>query len=103
MFYAQVGAKFETFQNQNLVDEGILNDAAYMEKPNYEINDIQEKNVTAELALGVNWMPKWTNFSMYLEPTISYMTKPIFKSTELDVNQHSYGLKLGARYTFKKK
>ena len=102
-FYAQVGAKFETFQKQSLVDEGIINDPAYMAKANYDINEINDKNVTAEFALGVNWMPKWTNFSMYLEPTFSYMTKPIFKNTELDVNQYSYGLKLGARYTFKKK
>lgn len=102
-FYAQVGAKFETFQKQSLTDEGILNDPAYMAKPNYDILDIQDKNLTAELALGVNWMPKWTNFSMYLEPTFSYMTKPIFKSTDLAADQYNYGIKLGARYTFVKK
>ena len=103
MFYAQIGAKFETFQKQTLTDEGTLYDPAYLTKPNYDVEDIQNNNLTAEVALGVNWMPKWTNFSLYLEPTLSYMTKPIFKSTELNVNQYSYGLKLGARYTFKRK
>jgi len=56
-----------------------------------------------KVCYGVNWAPKWTNLSMYLEPTFSYMTKPIFKSTDLDVNQYNYGIKLGARYTFVKK
>jgi len=102
MFYAQVGAKFETFQNQTPTEEGTLYDPAYLNKPNYDVEDIQNNNITAEVALGVNWMPKWTKFSLYLEPTLSYMTKPIFKSTELDVNQYSYGLRLGARYTFVK-
>ena len=54
MVYAQVGVKAERFQKQDLVAEGTMSDPAYLDKPLLEVDDIREKNVSTEFALGVN-------------------------------------------------
>jgi len=104
MIYAQVGVKAERFQKQDLVLEGKITDPAYLDKPVLEIDDIREKNLSTEFALGFNvQMPNRPNFGIYFEPNVSYMTKSIFKNSTLANNQLSYGLKIGAKYTFTKK
>lgn len=101
MIYAQVGVKAERFQKQNLVVEGTMSDPAYLDKPLLEIDDIREKNISTEFAFGFNvQMPNHPNFGIYFEPNVSYMTKSIFKNSTLENNQLSYGLKIGAKYTF---
>ena len=101
MIYAQVGVKAERFQKQDLVTEGTMTDPAYLNKPLLEIDDIREKNLSTELAFGFNvQMPNRPNFGIYFEPNVNYMTKSIFKNSTLDDNQLSYGLRIGAKYTF---
>ena len=102
MVYAQVGVKAERFQKQDLVSEGTMSDPAYLNKPLLEVDDIREKNVSTEFALGVNvQMPNRPNFGIYFEPNVNYMTKSIFKNSTLENNQLSYGLKIGLKYNFK--
>lgn len=100
MLYAQVGVRAEMFKKGNIVNEGTMFDPAYLEKPSMDIDDIRKNNISTEFALGFNYTPKHSNFGLYFEPTVSYMTKSIYKNTELSNNQISYGLKVGARYTF---
>lgn len=101
MVYAQVGIKAERFQKQDLVKEGTMSDPAYLEKPMLDINDIRENNLSTEFALGFNvQMPNRPNFGIYFEPNVNYVTKSIFKNSTLDNRQISYGLRIGAKYTF---
>ncbi|MFK7770766.1 MAG: hypothetical protein AB8F94_01455 [Saprospiraceae bacterium] len=101
MVYAQVGVKAERFQKQDLVAEGTMSDPAYLEKPLLEIDDIRENNLSTEFALGFNvQMPNRPNVGIYFEPNVNYMTKSIFKNSTLENNQLSYGLRIGAKYTF---
>ncbi len=101
MVYAQVGVKAERFQKQDLVTEGTMSDPAYLDKAVLEIDDIREKNLSTEFALGFNvQMPNRPNFGIYFEPNVNYMTKSIYKNSTLANNQLSYGLRIGAKYTF---
>lgn len=101
MVYAQVGVKAERFQKQDLVKEGTMSDPAYLDKPMLDINDIRENNLSTEFALGFNvQMPNRPNFGIYFEPNVNYVTKSIFKNSTLDNKQISYGLRIGAKYTF---
>jgi len=100
MVYAQAGVKFDRFQKMDLVSEGILNDPAYMDKPVRDINDIRENNLTTEFAIGIQANhPRHKNLALYFEPTVTYLTKPIFENAELGSEQMAFGLKLGAKYT----
>lgn len=100
MLYAQVGVKAERFKKGDVVNEGTMYDPYYLGKPKLDIEDIRENNVSTEFALGFNYTPKRSNFGLYFEPTITYMTKSIYENSELSNNQLSYGLKVGAKYTF---
>ena len=100
MIYAQLGVKAEMFKKGNIVEEGMMTDPAYMNKPNTNIEDIRKNNISTEFALGFNYSPKYSNFGLYFEPTVSYMTQSIYKNLKLDNRQISYGLKVGAKYTF---
>lgn len=100
MLYAQVGVRADMFRKGNIVNEGTMFDPAYLEKPSMDVDDIRKNNVSTEFALGFNYAPKHSNFGLYFEPTVTYMTKSIYENTELSNNQISYGLKVGAKYTF---
>jgi len=100
MLYAQVGVRADMFKKGNVVNEGIMYDPAYLDKPSMDIEDIRKNNVSTEFALGFTYSPKHSNFGLYFEPTVTYQTKSIYNNTELKNNQISYGLRLGAKYTF---
>lgn len=101
MVYAQVGIKAERFQKQALITEGTMSDPAYLNKSSFEIDDIREKNLSTEFALGFNvQMPNRPNFGIYFEPNVNYITKSIFRNSLLENKQISYGLRIGAKYTF---
>jgi len=100
MLYAQAGVKFDKFQKMDLVSEGILNDPAYMNKPSRDINAVRKNNLTTEFAIGIQAIhPRHKNLALYFEPTVTQLTKSIFENAELQNNQLSFGLKLGAKYT----
>ena len=101
MVYAQVGIKADVYQKIAVVNEGTMHDPYYLTKTNVDIEDIRKRNVSAEFALGFNYSPKHSNFGLYFEPTVTYLTKSIFENTTLDNRQVAYGLKIGAKYTFK--
>ena len=100
MIYAQVGVKAEMFRKGKLIEEGIMTDPAYLTKPNAAITDVRKNNISTEFALGFNYAPKHSSFGLYFEPTVTYMTKSIYKNLELGNRQVAYGLKVGAKYTF---
>ena len=101
MVYAQVGVKAEMFRKGAVIEEGTMSDATYLSKPVLTIDDIRKNNITTEFAFGVNFlMPNRPNVGLYFEPNVSYMTKSIYNNLSLENNQLSYGLKVGAKYTF---
>lgn len=100
MIYAQVGVKAEMFKKGNVFTEGILHDPIYENNPNRSIDDVRKNNITTEFALGFNYSPKHSNLGLFFEPTVSYITKSIFANSELNQKQISYGLRVGAKYTF---
>ena len=78
-----------------------MSDPAYLNKSSFEIDDIREKNLSTEFALGFNvQMPNRPNFGIYFEPNVNYITKSIFRNSLLENKQISYGLRIGAKYTF---
>lgn len=101
MLYAQVGVRAEMFKKGSITNEGTMYDPYYLEKPNMDVEDIRQNNISTEFALGFNYIPKKGNWGLYFEPTVTYMTKSIYENAELANNQLSYGLKVGAKYTFR--
>ena len=100
MVYAQVGVKYDMFQKMDLVSEGILHETAYLNKPTRDIDEVQSNNVTTEFSLGIQANhPRHRNLGIYFEPTVTYLTQPIYENVELDNDQLAFGLKLGVKYT----